>query len=136
MSFISLKLESVNQLWKNFQINIHTIDGKDGFDTKWFLSNVQSYVIRVLKDNTTSKVNIVLTCIMERLNIPSGLVTTSEAPFHSKTETVLESTDLSSLYQNASNKMLESMDSFQMRGSNWRFKSVLSWMLILLFINY
>ena len=43
--------------------------------------------------------------------------------FH-KTEVVLAATDVSELYQNAKDKILETMANFQMGGRNWRFKEV------------
>ena len=54
----------------------------------------------------------------------SGEVINTTAPFVSKTEVVLEGTDVNELYNRASDIMLESMAMFQMRGSNWRPKSV------------
>ena len=46
------------------------------------------------------------------------------APFLSKTGIVLDATDVKELYQNVSDKVMESMANFQMQGSNWRFKRV------------
>ena len=51
-------------------------------------------------------------------------VINTTAPFVSKTEVVLEETDVNDLYNRASDRILESMAMFQMRGSNWRLKSV------------
>ena len=50
----------------------------------------------------------------------SGEVITIKTPFLSKTEIVLEGTDLSALYRYAVDKILEYMDVFQSVGSNWR----------------
>ena len=65
-----------------------------------------------------------LTCTMERADINSGQVSSVDVPFVSKTEVHLAATDAGNLYKNACDKILESMAGFQMRGSNWRFKSV------------
>lgn len=45
-------------------------------------------------------------------------------PFRSKTEIVLEATDVSELYSKAIDKILGLLAVFQMRGSGWRFKAV------------
>jgi hypothetical protein len=39
-------------------------------------------------------------------------------------EVVLESTDVKELYENAVDRIIELIANFQMRGRNWRFKSV------------
>src|SRR5688572_17219211 len=54
----------------------------------------------------------------------SGEVDSNDFPFLSKTEVVLDSTDVSEIYNNAKDKIIESMASFQMRGSNWRLRAV------------
>ena len=61
---------------------------------------------------------------MERINMKSGEVTNIVAPFVSKTEVVLKSTDVNELYDHAIDKIMKALDAFQMRGSNWRFKLV------------
>jgi hypothetical protein len=71
-----------------------------------------------------SKINLVLTCTMERVDMKSAEVITVEFPFVSKTEVVLASTNVNDLYKGAVDKILESMSTFQMRGSNWRFKAI------------
>ena len=60
---------------------------------------------------------------MKRVVITTGEVTT-DAPFVSKTEVNLEATDVCELYNNAVDKIKESMASFQRTGSNWRFQAV------------
>src|SRR5271165_3495004 len=102
----------------------YTIDGKEGIDAVSFFNSVRQQVISQISANRMTKINIVLTCTMERVDIKSGEVTTLEFPFVSKTEVVLASTDVSNLYKNAADKISEAMANFQMRGSNWRFKAV------------
>ena len=67
---------------------------------------------------------MVLSCEMERVDMRSGEVINTVAPFVSKTEVVLEGTDVGELCNKASDKILESIAKFQMMGSNWRLKSV------------
>ena len=40
------------------------------------------------------------------------------APFLTKTEIILDATDVTELYKNVSENIMESMAAFQMRGSN------------------
>ena len=61
---------------------------------------------------------------MECADMKSGEVTNTVAPFVSKTEVVLESTDVDELCDHAIDKIMKGLDAFQMRGSNWRFKLV------------
>src|ERR1043165_1224440 len=61
---------------------------------------------------------------MERVDMKSGEVTSGDYPFVSKTEVILEATDTNEVYSKVKEKITESIASFQMRGSNWRFVSV------------
>ena len=102
----------------------YTIEGRGGIDPESFLNAVQPLVIHLLSKNRQTKVNLVLSCIMERVDIKTGEVETADVPFCSKTEVILEATDVTELYRNAVDKITESMASFQMRGSNWRNRRV------------
>ena len=101
-----------------------TIDGKEGYDPQSFLDAAETQVTNFLSNNPQTKVNLILTCTMERADIKTGEVTIINAPFLSKTEIILDATDVNEIYSNASDKTKESMASFQIRGSNWRFRSV------------
>ena len=102
----------------------YLIDGIAGADAVTFLNSAKAEVVNLLGRNRQTKVNLVLLCEMERVEMKSGEVINTTAPFVSKTEVVLEGTDVNELYIRASDKMLESMAMFQIRGSNWRLKSV------------
>jgi len=52
------------------------------------------------------------------------VVITARVLFVSKTVVNLDATDVGELYDNAVDKIEESMASLQMRGSNWRFKTI------------
>src|SRR5688572_8188977 len=62
---------------------------------------------------------------MEKVDMKSGEVVEAEPNFKSKTEIVLEATDVGEIYSRAVDKIKESMASYQMQGSNWRFRAVL-----------
>ena len=63
---------------------------------------------------------------MEKNILSTGDVITEQAPFHSKAEVNLEGTDVDDLYEAMTDRVLESMATFQMWGSNWTFKSIIS----------
>ena len=100
------------------------VDGIEGNDAATFLNNAKEEVVNLIGTNRQTKVNLVLSCEMEKVDIKSGEVTNTVALFVSKTVVVLEGTDVGEVFNEASHKISESIARFQMRGSNWRFKSV------------
>ena len=100
------------------------VDGIGETDAATFLNTAKSEVVNLISKNRQTKVNMVLSCEMGKVDLKSGEVINTTAPFVSRNEVVLEGTDVNELYTRASDKMLESMATFQMRGSNWRFKAV------------
>ena len=102
----------------------YTIDGRGGIDPESFLNKVQPQVIDLLSKNRQTKVNLILTCIMERIDIKTGEVITANPSFRSNTEIILEATDLNEIYGNAVDKIKETIANFQMQGSNWQFRRV------------
>ena len=122
-SKIQYKIHEINSAIKGFT-NQYTIDGSDGIDAISFLNDVQPQVTDLMSKNRQKKINFILTCTMEKIDIKTGDTLSVNAPFLSKTGIVLDATDVRELYQNASYKVMESMANFQMQGSNWRFKRV------------
>jgi len=102
----------------------YTIDGKEGYDPESFMNAVKSQVVGLLSINWQNKFNFVLTCVMERVDKKTGEVDSCNVPFATKAEVVLESTDVAELCDNAIDKIAESIATFQRRGSNWQFASV------------
>ena len=72
-----------------------------------------------------TKVKLILSCMMEKVDLKSGEVIAKEAAFHSNTEANLENTNSNELFSKMKETVLESLAIFQRRGSNWRFLSVL-----------
>ena len=60
----------------------------------------------------------------KRADMKTSQITTADVPFLSKIAINLQGTDLNILYKNALDKILESLATFQMRGSNLRFVAV------------
>ena len=103
----------------------YTIEGTHGIDSTSFLEAVRPQVVSLLTKNRGIKVQFDLNCVMEKVDMKSGEVVEAEPNFKSKTEIILEATDVGEIYNNAVEKMKESMASYQMRGSNWRFRAVM-----------
>ena len=91
-----------------------------------FLAAARPQVVSLLSGTRLTKVNLVLNCTMEHVDIKTGEVTTDEPHFRSMNGVVLESTDVGENFNNARDKILESMTSYQMRGSNLRFRHVVN----------
>ena len=103
----------------------YSIDGHNAPDALSFLVNAQPQVISFLSSNRQKKVNFVLTCVMERVDMKTGEVhIANDVPFVSKTVAILESTDINKIYRNAADKIMESIASFLSQESDWRFKAV------------
>ena len=110
----------------NDSVKKYTIDGHNFVDPQEFYRKVKPQVISILNKSNETKVNFVTTCIMERVDMKTGEITTNTIPFRSKTVVNLQGTNKLELFRNAQDKMLESMSVFQLQGSNWRFKEVLN----------
>src|SRR6218665_1903726 len=117
-----LEIRETNSAIKGFTKQ-YTICGTQGVDAASFLAASRPQVVSLLGGKRQTKVNLVLNCTMEHMDIKTGEVTTNEP---SVNEVVLESTDVSEIFNNARDKILELMASYQMRGSNWRFRQVVN----------
>ena len=73
-----------------------------------------------------TKVKLILSCMMEKVDLKNGEVIAKEAEFHCKSEVNLESADSNELFSKMKETVLESLAKFQRQGSNWRFQPVLS----------
>ena len=119
----TFEVEESKSALKKFAVQ-YIIKGKSGYDPKRFLSAVKESVKNLLKNNSKTKVKMILTCIMERTDIKTGDVVSQVADFHSNITVNLEGIDVSEQYESAVDKMLESMANFQRLGSNWSFASI------------
>src|ERR1043165_489146 len=102
----------------------HTTEGTDGIDAVSFLNAVRPQVVGLLTKNRGTKVQFNLNCVMEKVDMKSGEVVEAGPNFKSKTEIILDATDVGELFNSDVDKIKESMASYQMQGSNWRFKSI------------
>ncbi|XP_060083028.1 uncharacterized protein LOC132562303 [Ylistrum balloti] len=105
----------------------YTIDGREGFDAQSFLNTARQNVVNLLRGIRGTKVKLILRCNMEKVNLVSASETIVEpAAFHSNVEINLEGTDADELYDAMVDRVMEAMATFQLRGSNWTFKSIIA----------
>ena len=83
-------------------------------------------ITNILINRRQTKVKLIISCMMEKVDLKGGEVIAKEAAFDSKTEVNLESTNSNELFSKMKKIVLESLAKFQRQGSNWRFRSVLS----------
>ena len=105
---------------RNFA-RVHTIDGKVGFDPRSFLDGACENIIRVLRDNRNTKVELILKCYMD-------FPTRNEikpANFHSCIEVNLDGTNEKDLYDTMVDTILENIAKFMAMGSDVRFHSII-----------
>ena len=121
----SFKLRESKSALKKFAIQ-YRVDGKDWIDPHLFLLNSKQPITNLLINTRQTKVKLILSCMMKKVDLKSGEVIAKEAAFHSKTEVNLDSTNSSELFSKMKETVLESLKKFKSQGSNWTFNSVLS----------
>ena len=104
----------------------YRIDEKDWIDPDVFLLNSKQPITNLISNTHQTKVKVILSCMMEKVDLKSSEVISKEAAFHSKKEVNLESTNSNELFSKMKETVFETLAKFQRHGSNWRFRSVLS----------
>ena len=120
----SFQLKESKSALKKLAIQ-YRIDGSNGYDPESFLLNFKQLITNLTINSRQTKVKLILSCMMEKVDLISGEVIAKGAAFHSKTEVNLESTVCNELFSKMKETVLESLAKFQRQGSNWRFHSVL-----------
>ena len=110
---------AIKGYFKTFRVN-----GVDGMDEKTFMNIVKPRVINLIKSKGSIKVKLILTVRFTKENPATGNIDINVYSFASKMEIVTESTDLSVLYDQMSDKIFELIQNFQNRGSGWQFDRV------------
>ena len=77
---------------KNFAIQ-NEIKGLNGYDPESFLLNSKQPITNLMIKTQQTKVKLILSCMMEKVDLKSGEMIAKEEAFHSKTEVNLESTN-------------------------------------------
>ena len=83
--------------FKKFAIQ-YRIHGKDWIDRDLFLVNTIQSITILLINRRQTKVKLILSCMMEKVDLKSGEVIAKEAAFRSKPEVNLESTNSNELF--------------------------------------
>ena len=100
------------------------VNGINGMDEKTFMNNVKPRVINLIKSKGSIKVKLILTVRFTKENLTTGNIDINICYFASKVEIVTEATDLSELFDNMTDKIFESIQNFNNRGSGWPFDRV------------
>ena len=110
---------AIKGYFKTFRVN-----GIDGMDEKTFMNNVKPRVINLIKSKGSIKVKLILTVRFTKENPATGNIDINVYSFASKMEIVTESTDISVLYDQMTDKIFELIQNFNNRGSGWQFDRV------------
>ena len=102
------------------------IKGSNGYDPDSFLLNSKQPITNLMTNSRQTKVKLIPSCMMEKVDLKIGEMIATEAAFHSKTEVNFESTDCNELFSKMKETVMESLAKFQRQGSNRRFHSVSS----------
>ena len=81
---------------KNFAIQ-YQIKGLNEYDPESFLLNSKQPITNLMINTRQTKVKLILSCMMEKVDLKSCAVIAKEAAFHCKTEVNLESTNSNEL---------------------------------------
>ena len=93
----------------------------------WLIScYAKQSVANLLISRQQYKVKLILSRMMEKVDLKRAVVIAKVAAFHSATQVNLESTNSNNLFSKMNEPILESFAKFQWQGINWRFRSVLS----------
>ena len=81
----SFQLKVSKSALKKFAIQ-YRIDGKEWSDPDLFLVNAKQYITNILINRRQTKVKLIPSCIMQKVDLKTGEVIAKEAAFHSKIE--------------------------------------------------
>ena len=105
---------------------VYKIEGQPSYDPASFLKKVKPNVLQIFTNNPSTKVKLILNCIMAKQNIETNETIYSPANFHSYIEINLQGSDVIDMYNKMTGQIFESIANYNYRGSNWTFKSIVS----------
>ena len=111
----SFQLKESKSALKNFAIQ-YQIKGLNGQDPESLLLNSKQPITNLMINTRQTKVKLILSCMMEKVDLKSGEMIAKEAAFQSKTEVNLESTDSSKMFLKMKETVLESLAKFKRQG--------------------
>ena len=108
----------------------YTIEGRAGYEPKKFLEETKKSVVDLLDKKRNIKSKLTLRCEMTKQDHNVGVEVTKEASFSSSSSQesaiIQEGTDISSLYDKWTTKVLEDISAFQDSGSGWVFEAIVN----------
>ena len=93
---------------KKFAIE-YQLDGKDWFYLDLFLVKAKQSITNLLIDRRQTKTKLILSSVMEKVDLEGGEVIAKEAAFHSKTEVNVESTNSNEWFSKIKETVFESL---------------------------
>ena len=104
---------------------VYTVNGREGIDVRPFLQSVRGNITSILRDNSRTKVKLILICNMEKPSI-LGEIIIRPSNFSSNIEVNLDGTDEDELYITMTERIIENMAAMQqVEGSGWTFHSII-----------
>ena len=100
------------------QYQMYQIKGLNEYDPESFLLNSKQSITSLMINTRQTKVKLILSCMIEKVDLKSGEVIAKEAAFHSEREVNLESTNFNELLSKMKETVLESLAKFESKGSN------------------
>ena len=108
----------------------YVIDGKPKITPIQFFAEKATQIKEFLRNHRNVKVRMIMLCIMEKQDNVKGskMIATTQTKVYFGTEIFinLESTDVKVILSHMIKEILERISSFQMGGSGWYFKEVIS----------
>ena len=104
----SFHLKELKSALKKFAIQ-YRVDGKDWFDPDLFLVNAKQSITNLLINRRQTKVKLILSCTMEKVDLKRSEVIAKEAAFYSETEVHLQSTNSNELFSKMKKKLFWSL---------------------------
>ena len=91
------------------------IKGLNGYVSESFLLNSKQPITNLMINTRQTKVKLklILSCMMEKVELKSGEVIAKETAFHSKTKINLENTNSKELFSKMKKTVLEFLSQFQ-----------------------
>ena len=113
------------RLLSNIVMNLDILLHDDTISPQDFLGDIRPTVVHFFGEKTGHKVMLTLSCIMDRVNVATGEIEQMDVAYFSTLQLpVYRATDLESMYDTMSAKMIEEFVKYLRNGSGWRLKKV------------
>ena len=118
-----MQLKETKSASKKFAIQ-YRIDGKDWIDPDLFLVNAKQSITNLLINRQQTQVKLILSCMMEKVDLKSGEVIAKEATFHSKQKSNYKVLTLTHCLENERNWSLsQNFKAKEVIGDSFSFES-------------